>query len=124
VLRRRPDTDDLRRRDRIIAVRTIKDIPEGTKGTVKAVVGQAWTRYFVKWDTGEWMGTVDGSTIVREDRLDAYHERQAELAQRSQQTVAEVAPSAALSGASGGQVPDHLLERSRQARARAAAKAS
>jgi hypothetical protein len=122
---RRKDTDELRRRDPVIAVVPIKDIPEGMAGVVKMVVGQAWTRYLVEWENGEWTGTVDGSKIVRADRLETYHRRQAEAALQAERQAAAPQAIAAASGDSGGggggRVPEHLLERSRQARARSQA---
>lgn len=125
MLRKRADTDDLRRGDRVIAVVSMPDVPEGTLGTVKMVVGQAWTRYMVKWDTGEWMGTVDGPAIVRDDRLALYHDRQAKEAERAAQaTVAAPAEGPAVDAGAGGEdsrVPAHLLERARNARAKAEA---
>jgi hypothetical protein len=123
--RKRADTDELRRKDRVVAVAPIKDIPEGTLGTVKMVVGQAWTRYLVSWDTGEWVSTIDGSKIVREDRLGLYHERMAAEKERANRPVVAVGATAPEGdqGGGGGRVPEHLLERSRAARERAAAKA-
>jgi hypothetical protein len=128
---RKRDTDELRRSDKVIAVQAINDIPEGARGTVKMVVGQAWTRYMVAWDSGQWMGTVDGSKIVRQDRLDDYRRRQAEEAERATRTAAAPALAEATGdgesaggGGGGGRVPEHLLERSRQARARSQAAAS
>ena len=126
---RRKDTGELRRRDKIVAVQAVKDIPEGTFGVVKMVVGQAWTRYLVEWDNGQWTGTVDGSKIVRRDRLDEYREAQAAAAEAALRQASAPAPVAAVAAAAGGgggdsRVPDHLLERSRQARARAEAKAA
>jgi hypothetical protein len=121
---RRGDTDELHRRDPVVAVKAIGDIAEGTHGQVKAIVGQAWTRYLIRWDSGEWTGTVDGTQVVREDRVDQYRVRQAELAAAKSVVVASAVPSdAPAGGGDGGRVPEHLLERSRQARARAAAKA-
>ena len=91
-------------------------------GTVKTVVGQAWTRYEVKWDSGEWMSTVSTDEIVREDRLALYHARQAAEAERAAQAAATkaAAPSEAAATSEGGdsRVPEHLLARSRAARAR------
>ncbi len=118
---RRSGPGQLRRRDKVIAVEPIKDIPEGALGEVKMVVGQAWTRYLVRWENGEWTGTVDGSKIVRRDRLDewrAEQERKATTAATTTQAAA-AGPAEAVS-ASG--VPEHLLERSRTARARWEAK--
>jgi hypothetical protein len=125
MLRKRADTDALHRGDRVVAVVAMPDVPEGTQGTVKMVVGQAWTRYLVKWDTGEWMGTVDGSKIVRDDRLDLYKTRKAEEAERAALVAiapTEAAPAVAAEGGDS-RVPAHLLERSRAARARAGTKA-
>ena len=120
---RSKDTDQLRRRDRVVAMQPIKDIPEGTEGVVKMVVGQAWVRYLVAWDNGEWTGTVDGSKIVRADRVDDYRRRQAEAAAEAELQASAPAAAALTAGAGGGggRVPEHLLERSRQARARAQA---
>lgn len=126
---RRKDTDELRLRDRVVSVAPIKDIPEGTTGMVKMVVGQAWVRYLVEWDDRRWTGTVDGSKIVRADRLELYRRRrvEAEAAAAQKAIAAASAPVAAEAAAPAGgdsRVPQHLLERSRQARARAEAKAS
>jgi hypothetical protein len=120
MLRRR-DPDEIRPRDRVVAVQPVKDIAEGSQGVVKMVVGQTWVRYLVEWDNGEWIGTIDGSKIVRAERLDEYRRRQAQAAAEAERKAAEPAPVAAAAtegGGGGGRVPEHLLERSRQARAR------
>jgi hypothetical protein len=119
MLGRRANTDELRRGDRVIAVDNLKEIPEGSLGTVKMVVGQAWVRYLVKWDTGDWMGTVPGDKVVRQDRLELYRARRAAEAERAA-TAAAATPTeaAAASEEGGGRVPEHLLARSRSARAR------
>ncbi|MHB8464173.1 MAG: hypothetical protein ACYDH6_10530 [Acidimicrobiales bacterium] len=129
---RSKDTDELHRRDRVVSVLPIKEIPEGTHGQIKMVVGQTWVRYLVEWETGEWTGTVDSSKIVRADRLELYRDRQA--AAEAERKAS--APAAALAsggsgdtgdaGGAGGdsRIPEHLLERSRQARARSETKAS
>jgi hypothetical protein len=120
----RRDTDELHRRDRVVAVKSLGEIAEGTHGRVKAIVGQAWTRYLVRWDSGEWTGTVDNSQIVREDRLELYRQRQEELAAAKPVVAASAAGAEdGSAGGGGGRVPEYLLERSRDARARAATKA-
>jgi hypothetical protein len=123
MLRRRSNPDLLRPGDKVVAVRQIGDIPEGTRGVVKVVDGlTTWIRYWVAWETGEWMGSVDSAAIVAVSRLDEYRRRQAEEAE--QKALAAAAPAAALPegeaapSGEGGRVPEHLLERSRQARAR------
>lgn len=125
---RHRDSDQLRPRDRVIAVRPVGTIPEGSTGVIKLIVGQAWTRYWVAFDSGEWVNGVDSGQIVRSDRYDAWKAEQAEAAVRAATAVADTpaapdAAPAASEGSSSG-IPAHLLERSRQARARKEAAAA
>jgi len=89
----------------------------------------------VAWETGEWTGSIDAASVVRADRLEQWRaDREAAAAM----ATASVRPGAAVAGgdsdaggggaagsegAGGGGVPEHLLERARQARARKAAAA-
>jgi hypothetical protein len=130
--RRRTD-DSPRVGDRVVAVEPIGDIPEGTQGRIKVVDGFGWVRYWVAWETGEWMGSVDSASVVRTDRLDQWRAER-DAAQVAAVAQAERSASAggngdggadAADGATGGgRVPEHLLERSRQARARVEAQAA
>lgn len=121
---------ELRPGSRVVAVQAVGAIPEGTLGTVKLVDGfEKWIRYWVAWESGEWTGSIDGSQIVAVDRLDEYKQEQAEAAERAlaqASAPAAVATEAEVSGGDGGgsRVPEHLLERSRQARARKAAQSA
>lgn len=125
---RHRDSAELRPRDRVVAVRPVGTIPEGSTGVVKLIVGQAWTRYWVAFDSGEWVNGVDSAQIVRTDRLDAWKQEQAQAAARAATAVADApatsdaVPAASEGSASG--IPAHLLERSRQARARKEAAAA
>lgn len=122
------DTDELRPRDRVIAVRSVGTIPEGSRGTVKLIVGQAWTRYWVAFDDGAWVNGVDPGQIVREDRYDRWKQDQeaaaARAADRGAAPEAAAAPAGDTDGGSPSGIPAHLLERSRQARARKEAAAA
>jgi len=125
MARRRSGTA-LRPGSKVVAVESLGDIPEGTKGVVKLVDGFRWTRYWVAWATGEWLGSIDGSSIVAADRYEDYKRERAEAAERAisaPAAVAAIGPADATegpaSGGAGSRVPEHLLERSRQARARA-----
>ena len=128
---RHRDTDELRPRDRVIAVTPVGTIPEGTQGIVKLIVGQAWTRYWVAFDGGEWVNGVDARQIVRLDRYEQWKTDRETAAARAG-TAADSAPVAAAPGAEApgdaggpaGGIPAHLLERSRQARARKEAAAA
>jgi len=139
MLFRRRSGDSVLVGDRVVAVEPIGDIPEGALGQVKVIDGFGWVRYWVAWDTGEWTGSVDSASVVRVDRLEQWRaEREQARAAASQAAArATSAPSggdggdggdsdgAAAGGTPGaGRVPDHLLERSRQARARKAAQAA
>jgi hypothetical protein len=122
--------------DWVVAVEPVGDIPEGTRGRIKVVDGFGWVRYWVAWDTGEWTGSVDSASVVRTDRLEQWRAEQeaaqAAAAARASGGGTGAGPGAgsaegdqdggAEGGAPGdGRVPEHLLERSRQARARRAA---
>ena len=129
LLRKRRDPDVLHVGDTIVAVAAVGDIPEGTRGRIKVVDGFEWIRYWVAWDTGEWTGSVDSASVVAESRLAQYQTDKAVAADRAAAKAAaperaegDGAAGAADTGTSG--VPEHLLERSRQARARKAAQAA
>ena len=116
-------------RSRVTLTRDIRGVPEGTSGVVKVTNGLTWARYWVKFDNGEWIGSVSGEDLVREGDYDEFVEWRKEEASRPK---VEAAPAAAATGggeAAGGggadsRVPAHLLERSRAARARKAAQAA
>jgi hypothetical protein len=70
---------------------------------------------------------VDNSAVVAESRLEQYKADRAAAAERAAvRAAAPVAAEADAAGNGGGAsgVPEHLLERSRQARARKAAQAA
>jgi len=127
LLRKRGDPNALRVGDIVVAVEPVGAIPEGTRGRIKVVDGFEWIRYWVAWDTGEWTGSVDNSAVVAESRLEQYKADRAAAAERA--AVKAAAPVAVEADAAGNGgwasgVPEHLLERSRQARARKAAQAA
>ena len=117
--------------EKVLATEDLRRVPAGTSGKVKLVNGFEWTRYWVFFDNGEKLGSIDGSKLVRPRHLDAWEARQAAAAEAAEQAAAtgtaELAGTgsddggdgAAASGSvSGVQVPPHLLERSSAARAR------
>jgi hypothetical protein len=128
LLRKRRDPDVLHVGDTIVAVAAVGDIPEGTRGRIKVVDGFEWIRYWVAWDTGEWTGSVDSASVVAESRLEQYRADRAAAAERAAAKAAAPVPaeSGSADGNGGGTsgVPEHLLERSRQARARKSAQAA
>jgi hypothetical protein len=132
LLRKRADPDALRVGDKVVAVKPVGAIPEGTRGRIKVADGFGWIRYWVAWETGEWTGSVDAGSVVAADRLETYRAAQAAA---SAQAATPAQPSGAPSGGDGatgsgggdagdGRVPEHLLERARLARERKAAQAA
>ena len=133
---RKRSGDSVRVGDWVVAVEPMGDIPEGTRGRVKVIDGFGWVRYWVAWETGAWTGSVDSASVVRADRLEQWKADRAAAAERAamtaEQATATAAPGTNGDGAAGAdagaggdsRVPEHLLERARQARARKAAQAA
>jgi hypothetical protein len=57
----------LRKRDKVVARNDLRDIPEGTPGKVILVNGFAWVRYWVKFDNGVYLGSIDRSELATAD---------------------------------------------------------
>lgn len=109
-------------------------VPQGTVGKIKVVNGFTWLRYWVFFDNGIDVGSLDANDLVRPQHWDHFFE-QKELAEQRAIAAAEAAASGvevpAEAGAGGAAadpndplariralVPPHLLERSAAARAR------
>jgi hypothetical protein len=116
-------------RSRVTLTRDIRNVPEGTNGVVKVANGLTWSRYWVQFDNGEWVGSVSGADLVREGDYDEFVQWRAEEALRPKVEDQPAAAAGDGGGDGGGaaaggadsRVPAHLLERSRAARARRAA---
>ena len=152
------------RNERVVAAYDLPGVPERTGGKIKMVNGFEWQRYWVFFDNGVHLGSLDGSALLRPHHWERWRrEREkvmAEMKARMEAAVAEqeallalaenpesAAPAAELpasdseasannasadadeastagSAASGeavallAKLPDHLVERSRLARAR------
>lgn len=121
----------LRKGERVIAVTDLRGVPEGTSGKIMVVNGIDWIRYWVMFDNGIDLGTIDGGKLVRAKHWKKYQleraEREARAAEAAERgetlTEAPSAESAAVTGGdqavvNGVTVPQLLLERSRKARER------
>ncbi len=111
-----------RKGDKVTATVTLPRVPEGTSGVVKLVNGLTWTRYWVFFDNGTDLGSIDQTALVRTKQWADYQLQRTEKA-----TAAVVAPAAAASAAAdgaaegasaatGSRVPEHLLERAKKRR--------
>jgi hypothetical protein len=116
----RRSSTELRRGSKVIAVKALGRVPEGTRGVIQLVNGFKWTRYWVRWDDGEWTGSVDAGAVVAANAYEAYKKA---AATRTTTTKAVTVAAAAPTATGGSGIPEHLLERSRLARERKAAAA-
>lgn len=107
----------------------VADIAEGAEGKVRLANGLgSWRRYWVTFPGNEVRGQISHRQLVRPHQVDLWHQREkerAEAALRSEEEkAAEAEASSSDSGGSDGgggiasQIPEHLLERSRAAKAR------
>ncbi len=98
----------------------MRGVPEGTGGKVIHVQGLSWIRYWVWFDNGLRVGTLGRNKLA----TTAEWERRHDVVTAVPGTVAAATgdeSAGAVSGDVGG-VPGYLLERSKAARARFAAK--
>ena len=106
---------------RVVAAIEMKGVPAGTPGKVIHVQGLTWTRYWVWFDNGLRVGTLHRDKLMTLDEW----ARRGEVAVKDNSPVAGPAAAAsadASATADVGGVPGHLIERSRLARERWAAK--
>jgi hypothetical protein len=112
--------------DKVIAAIAMKGIPAGTHGQVIHTQGLTWARYWVRFDNGQRMGTIDRSKLATAAEWDRKLNGTEEVAlvvaggSAVASAIAEGAVGAVLESVNG--VPGHLIERSRVARERLAAK--
>lgn len=131
-LRFKPSIDDpFRKNETVKATRDLPGVPAGTAGKVKLIDGFRWMRYWVFFDNGVQVGSVDNHDLVRPAHWDEYFVRQQERAERqasqgaaAQASASETAPSGAEidpndpKAALLARVPPNLIERSAAARQR------
>ena len=115
-----------RKGEKVVATRDLADIPGGTQGKIQLQNGiGAWHRYWVLFDGGRQVGQVDHNDLVRPGQLqqwtDRKESREAAALQSASAAAAETTAEVGAGSAGGGiasQIPAHLLERSKAAKAR------
>ena len=122
------------RNDIVQATQDLPGVPVGTRGKIKVINGFTWQRYWVFFDNGIDVGSLDRDDLVRPQHWDQ-HFLEKELAQEQALRAAENAANGAAAADTSGDaaaaadpndplariramVPPHLLERSAAARAR------
>jgi hypothetical protein len=116
------DDDILRKGATVVARTDLRDVPEGTKGKVVLVNGLTWIRYWVRFENGVAMGSVNRANLATP----------AEWQRHLNGEDVEEAVTAGADGDGGGAeddggggvmvngvlVPAKLIERTKAARAR------
>ncbi|MED5600036.1 MAG: hypothetical protein VYD42_05105 [Actinomycetota bacterium] len=117
----------IKRYKKVVATVELPGVPEGTVGKVRVANGFAWYRYWVDFDNGVRMGQVSHDNLCHEDDWGRYQFDRAEAERRAleapEDSVDVAGGDEGAAGAVGNQfgVPDHLLQRSRDARTRVGA---
>ncbi|MGF1599471.1 MAG: hypothetical protein ACFCVK_21595 [Acidimicrobiales bacterium] len=112
--------------EKVLTVRNVVDVDEGTRGRVQLANGLGdWRRYWIRFDDGRVRGQVSHQDLVRPGQLAEWRQRQEEReaeALRSEEPAAEVAAGDGAGGGGDGgvasQIPAAILERSKAAKAR------
>lgn len=114
-----------RKNEKVITTRALGAIPQGAAGKVKLTNGLTnWTRYWVQFNDGDMIGSIDHDDLVRPSMLSDWtaakeaEARAAEAAEAGEGAAAEVAGEAADKGGNSHGIPEVLLARSRAAKAR------
>lgn len=115
-----------RRGEKVLAMRDLPGVPEGTQGKVRMVNGlNSWLRYWVLFEDGTMVGQVNQDDLVRRNQVDAWHQREEDRELAAEQAAAGIeaeaeAPAAVadVGGGAASLIPAHLLERSKAAKTR------
>jgi len=116
----------IKRYKKVVATVDLPGVPEGTVGKVRVANGVTWYRYWVDFENGVRLGQVGHQQVCHESDWNAFQADRAEAERRAAEAPDESADDSddvAASGDGAGNafgVPEHLLERSRAARARLA----
>jgi hypothetical protein len=116
-------TDDLHKGDKIVASADLRGVPAGTKGKVVLVNGLSWVRYWVRFDNGVAIGSVNRSHLATpkewERKLSGAEDESATPeAAADGGAPAEGASGGGVTTANGSVVPQKLIDRAKAARAR------
>ena len=114
----------IKRYKMVVATVDLPGVPEGTLGKVRVANGVSWYRYWIDFENGVRLGQVGHEQVCHESDWDAFRYDRAEAERRSAETPEDAAIGGDEGDGDGGTsgnsfgVPEHLLERSRTARAR------
>ena len=85
------------RNERVVAAYDLPGVPERTGGKIKMVNGFEWQRYWVFFDNGVQLGSLDGSALLRPQHWERWRgEREEVMAEMKARMEAAVAEQEAL----------------------------
>ena len=122
-----PGPNDLRKGSEVVARADLRDVPAGTTGKVTMVTGIYWIRYWVRFENGVSLGSINRSRLATVDewaRIQSGEDIDGDTAQIGDETATDATADAADGGGegkatpSGTIVPQRLLDRSAAARTR------
>ena len=114
-------SNDLKENDRVVATVDLKRVPRGTTGKVIMVSGLSWIRYWVLFGNGERIGTLHRNKLATLNEWENKATAGTSAGKVASDATSESSGSSAATETIGG-VPVHLLEKSKAARERWAAK--
>ncbi len=115
-------TDELTVGTPVVATVEMRGVPQGSTGKVIHVQGLSWIRYWVWFDNGQRVGTLGRTKLATPAEWERRHDVVVPAAASTAVAAIEGGAPGVTASADVGGVPGHLLERSRAARARFAAK--
>jgi len=123
--------DQLRKGAKVVARTDLRDVPEGTAGKIILVNGMVWTRYWVRFDNGVYLGSIDRNVLATADEWKRHLKGEDPWGTSGAAAVGDDSSDDAGGDAGGGGggkatpsgtvVPQLLLDRSAAARKRLAA---
>jgi hypothetical protein len=126
VAKRDDAPEILRKGDRVICATELREVPEGTPGKVVLVVGLSWIRYWVSFENGVAVGSVNRKHLATPAQWKRRQEGGDEVA-AGDDTTGDEGPGDAGDGGGGGYthngvlVPQLLIDRAKAARERLSA---
>jgi hypothetical protein len=122
VAKKDASSDILRKGDKVVLTADLRDVPEGTEGKVVLVVGLSWIRYWVAFDNGVAVGSVNRKHLATPEEW----KRRLERGDEPEEAGAEAADEGDAGGGGDGGgymhagvlVPQLLIDRSKAARER------
>lgn len=117
----------LKKRAKVVARNDLRDVPEGTRGRVVLVNGMTWIRYWVRFENGVYLGSINRNDLASEDEWKRHLAGENVWGEETEDddtgddagdTVAAAASGDGSTTPSGTVIPQYLIERSKAARER------